>query len=587
MRLAARVRAWLVGPDGSPTPAALLLASTAVFVFAWFFRYNDPEGEYAGLTDDHYFYLVRGWQMLFGELPDRDYVDPGAPLAFLMSAAMQVWLGRSIWSEHIFSVTALALAAAATCGAAVYATRSVTLGMAAALFEIALLPRLYNYPKVLVYAVAIPVLWAWVTRPGTRRMWAVAVVTALGFLLRHDHGVYVAVAFTLAVVARHDLGWRRQVRAAFLYGVTVLLILSPYLVYLQVNGGVLRHFATAYRWSERDRDRAPLVLPSWGTESTNPVATPQGWWQEPPVAMLLANYEWWLFWLLTLLPVVALLLLAVAPSTGPPARGQDRLRIVVLVALAVVINDGFLRGNLAVRFGDVATPAAVLGAWTLATVIAIVRRGRIVVGPREVAVGGVVRGALAVSTLAIALLTALVVTPALRDQINKTSLLNGPRAIVGDAFDVTARLRSTWPLDTGPDADERPSMQLARYFEACTAPTDRILVTPYLPVSIALAQRAFAGGHGDLRPGFFDTEADQELTIERLRRQAVPVVVGPRGEELADFARNLPLISSYLAREYVNVGERDLGRGVVIELLVRRDARVVRTYEPLSFPCFR
>jgi hypothetical protein len=130
-------------------------------------------------------------------------------------------------------------------------------------------------------------------------------------------------------------------------------------------------------------------------------------------------------------------------------------------------------------------------------------------------------------------------------------------------------------------------MRLARYFAACTSPTDRVLVTPYLPVSLALAQRGFAGGHGDLRPGFFDTRADQELTIARLQRQSVPIVIGPRREELADFAANLPLVADYLSREYVNLGDRDLGRNMVVELFVRRGARVVGTYAPLSFPCFR
>jgi len=590
MRPVPRVRALLVGPDGSPTRAALLLASAAVFAFAWLLRYNDPEGEYAGLTDDHYFYLVRGWQMLFGELPDRDYVDPGAPLTLAISAAMQVWLGRSIWSEHIFDVTALAVAAAATCGLAASLTRSVSLGVVAAIFEIALFPRLYNYPKVLVYAVAIPALWAWARRPDARRRLLVAMVTALGFLLRHDHGVFVAVAFAVVVAARRDAGWPSQFRQVVLYAVTLLLLLSPYLIYLQVNGGVVRHFDTAYRWSQRDRGRAPLVLPSWQTDlslSTSPVATPSGWWQQRPVALLVANYEWWLFWLLAALPILSLLLLAVRPAKGPPVDNDDLLRVVVVVTLAVLVDVGFLRGNLAVRFADVATPAAVLVAWLLATVIDVIRRARVSPGSREVRLGAVGRVALAAVVIAMVATTALVLALPMRDQINKSSVLDGPRAIVGDALNVTARLRHTWPLDSGGDADMRPSMQLARYFETCTAPSDRVLVTPYLPASIALGRRAFAGGHGDLRPGFFDTQADQELTITRLRRQSVPVVIGPRRDERADFARDLPLIDAYLRREYMDLGERDLGRGVVIELLVRRDAPVVRSYDPISFPCFR
>jgi hypothetical protein len=33
-------------------------------VFSWFFRFNDPNGGFAGLTDGHFFYLLRGWQIL-------------------------------------------------------------------------------------------------------------------------------------------------------------------------------------------------------------------------------------------------------------------------------------------------------------------------------------------------------------------------------------------------------------------------------------------------------------------------------------------------------------------------------------------
>lgn len=68
----------------------LTMAAVAacVFVFSWFFRFNDPNGGFAGLTDDHFFYLLRGWQILLGELPVRDFVDHGAPLYFYVSAAV-------------------------------------------------------------------------------------------------------------------------------------------------------------------------------------------------------------------------------------------------------------------------------------------------------------------------------------------------------------------------------------------------------------------------------------------------------------------------------------------------------------------
>ena len=59
--------------------------AVGVFVVSWLFRFNDPGGSFAGLTDDHFFYVVRGWQILFGDLPVRDFVDHGAPLFYYVA----------------------------------------------------------------------------------------------------------------------------------------------------------------------------------------------------------------------------------------------------------------------------------------------------------------------------------------------------------------------------------------------------------------------------------------------------------------------------------------------------------------------
>jgi hypothetical protein len=69
--------------------AAAATAAT-VFGFVWLLRFNDPGGSFAGLTDDHFFYLIRGWQILFGDLPVRDFVDHGAPLYYYVGAAVQM-----------------------------------------------------------------------------------------------------------------------------------------------------------------------------------------------------------------------------------------------------------------------------------------------------------------------------------------------------------------------------------------------------------------------------------------------------------------------------------------------------------------
>ena len=90
-----------------------LSVTLALVAFAWLYRFVDPEGPHGGLSDDHFFYVVRGWQILFGQLPVRDFVDPGAPLTFLLSAAVQ-WFDRGTVSEMVLCASALAIGAGLT-----------------------------------------------------------------------------------------------------------------------------------------------------------------------------------------------------------------------------------------------------------------------------------------------------------------------------------------------------------------------------------------------------------------------------------------------------------------------------------------
>ena len=106
------------------------------------------------LTNDHYMHLAWAQQLLFGQLPGRDFVDPGMPLMYTLSAIVQQqWPGP--FSEGVLSCLLLAIAASATFLVAAELTGSIALGVAAALFETAMNPRLYSYPKLLVPAVAL------------------------------------------------------------------------------------------------------------------------------------------------------------------------------------------------------------------------------------------------------------------------------------------------------------------------------------------------------------------------------------------------------------------------------------------------
>ena len=63
------------------------------------------------------------------------------------------------------------------------------------------------------------------------------------------------------LVSMREMPWAARARHALMYGLIVLALLTPYLLFIQWNGGLRLYFTQASAWAERDRDRAPVVWP--------------------------------------------------------------------------------------------------------------------------------------------------------------------------------------------------------------------------------------------------------------------------------------------------------------------------------------
>src|SRR5678816_941476 len=96
----------------------------------------------SGLSNDHYMHMAWAQQLLFGELPGRDFVDPGMPLAYVLSAGVQA-LRPGPFSELFFSAVMLGVAAAATGSVARRLTGSWLIAIGVSLLEIGFQPRFY------------------------------------------------------------------------------------------------------------------------------------------------------------------------------------------------------------------------------------------------------------------------------------------------------------------------------------------------------------------------------------------------------------------------------------------------------------
>lgn len=567
--------------------AAAAVIAAIVFAGSWLYRFNDPGGSFAFLTDDHFFYLVRGWQILFGDVPVRDFVDHGAPLYYYVGAGVQTLFGRGTLSEIAFCVTVLAASAAGVFLLGARASGSLLLGLAAAAFHILLEPRFYNYPKIVAYVAAIPALWAFADRPDVRRTAIVALITVVAFLFRHDHGVFIVAALAVLLVLMPTLSWPQRIRHAFVYGAMVLALLAPYLAFLELNGGVTSYFRTAAEWASRDRGRAEVVWPGLfdNPDGISPAARAPN-----PVTRTLAtvhdNAVAWLFYGELALPFVALGLVALAPQAFRPGWTNAQVKIRTVAVLAMMLNAGFLRSPLAARLADPSVPHAILLAWLPVALAATIRR------PQSLGVSGrwwplATRTVCVAVSVALLVILAVAATDDWHRRLEKARMTDGPGPAIARAKVVWREVGHAFPLPAGLNAAPNSVTALALYVRTCTRPADRVFVQDYLPQVLALSERGFAGGHADLRPGFFGSEAMQRLTIDRLTHQSVPVALVGAGDTLGGFRASFPLIAAYFDEHYQNAGERVFDGRFAIRLLVRRDAVRAGTFAPLEWPCFR
>ena len=561
----------------------IVALSAGILITSWLFRFNDPGGGFAGLTDDHFFYVVRGWQILFGDLPVRDFVDHGAPLYYYIAAAVQAVFGRGTLSELAFSTTALSIGAVMTFLLATRASGSIVAGLAACLLHVWLGPRFYNYPKILVYAAAIPLLWWFADRPSSKPRLVIAVVTVIGFLLRHDHGAFVAVATVVLMLSLTELRLAERIRHIAIYGLLVVLMVAPYFVFIQANGGLVSYFRQASAWAERDRAREPVV---WPGLFDNPDGVSDAAKAGSRVAVLRDNQEAWIYYLEILLPFVALFMLTLSPDGFRAEWPHARAKLTMVAVLALALDAGFLRSPLEARLADPSVPLAILIAW-LPVAVARLLRSDASLRPSLRTYRPALATAATVVVGAIVLLLAIFVQGDLYRRLDKAAMTDRFGKSFERASNIAGQLRLDWDIGRWPaDRDQSSLMALSLYLNACTAPTDRVLIQSYLPQVLALARRAFAGGHADLRPGFFEFEDAQRLTLERLRRQSVPIILLDTEDSLRSFYRSFPIITAYIDQEYRQAGTHTFDGRFGLTLYVRKDRMPNGTWQPLEWPCF-
>lgn len=622
----------------------LAVGLAALFgVICFLYRYLT----FRGFSNDHFLHLARAQQMLLGELPIRDFLDPGMPLMPVLSAASQALFGQTLLPEAILVFGCLGLAAALTCWVVIRLTGSFTLAAVLTLLQILVLPRSYGFPKILLYPIAVIAIDHYVRAPGPARAAVLAIVTVLSFLMRYDHGVFVAAGCAAAIVVAHWNGGRVQVlRSIGTYALATTVLLSPYFLYIQWAAGLVPYFSDAIAFSRAESGHYPVIPPTFALDPRTALTFPR---REATVnvrwvAGLDAGEQEALEARFGLTPdqlpegrtrryrIHDVSRLAIERIVRHPAvedtAGIDRTSFtvegdrfadacVVCVAAGSGLHlaqnaDAWLyylswaavaAGGVLAVFGAERAPA--LAAVTIMTALAASTFLRSILSARIADIWGLLPLLLAtvlaatsragkwrphlriVSALALAVTAgAVLVSGNTREEFNWAALTTGPASIAERFRRVTQTLMTPQDALHHLKKGDDASRTVAAYVALCTRPPDRLLVFSFAPELFWATQRGFAAGYTTFVRGHHASDTVQRGGIARWRAQSVPLAILFEGQ-YAEMAEAFPLIADELRRRYSPVyrGETVGDRGSII-VLGERGRTVESTYEPLGTPCF-
>ena len=556
-----------------PTVQRPILYATLVAAGAAFYRFFS----FSGFSNDHFMHLAWAHQMLHGDLPGRDFIEPGMPLTIALSAAAQRLLGVGIFAELILCIVFLSAAAAITYWLGARFTGSRALGMTAAALQVAVFPRLYNYPKIFVPVVGLALMWRYLDRPGTVRAMLIGLWIAIAFLFRHDYIMYLglatAVLFACAFLSGVARVAVRHVAACAAAGLAVLL---PYLLMLYLLGGIAVHINDSLEFARGERVEginhpAFTLGPAPPKESENrqtlradivhDLMSVQRIVNGENAEVLMYHGAW-------LLPIAVLMGLArVALKRQPRALHSYEIQIVVLAVLSLALGFSFLfiRSQIGARLAD-------LGA-TMPLIVVIVAAGLPSAARFQRIVGYAVFGIAFV---------AVFIQGRVWNELDDAGFLNRPEAVVLQGEEIWNESR-TWPWARFWPEGELP--EVIRYLNACTSRDDRILVTWWAPETFMFSDRRFAAGHAYFIRRSFLTPKHQQVAIARMKQQHVPVVLINLTER-DWFHERLSMLDAYIRDQYTIVGTYRNYDSADVAVAVRKDLHKSGIFNATGWPCF-
>ena len=539
------------GRGVSSRAVAIAAFAAAALTIGWRFL------SFVGFSNDHYVISARAFQMLLGEWPIRDFADPGMPLMYAVHAAAGAAFGSALGVEFAVVTAGFAIGAACTVIAAARLSGSVSIALLVTVFEVALDPRSYSYPKILLYAVAALMMMRAARDLAVRWLVALAGITAIAFLFRHDHGLFIGIGSFAVIVASSARGHTPPQRPLAVFVGTLAVCLAPWALFVQFYQGLAQYF-----WSGIEFSRGEAVGNSLR-------ALPLLRWSEGDT---LRNGYAWLFYLFHILPLACFGVLVSRKFRDQVWPGETAA-VAAVAIIAIPVNVTFLRGSLEGRIPDAAVTTALLGAWLLGIAFRSrdgSRRLRIVFAASMVAVS-------AWATFRVG---------DVPEQFRRTRIPRGPEILRLRTADLWERLHRQMPEgDQVPSRYARALIPFIEYARRCTAPDDRLLVTALFPEVNVMAERGFAGGHPSYQTGLYTNERDQTQTIERLGKQSVPFVIIVT-KWFPELRPQMTRVFDYIDQRYVLLAHIPVPETEGVELLVERARPHKEVDSTTGWPCF-
>jgi hypothetical protein len=480
--------------------------------------------------DDHAI-IWTSTSIRFGELPNRDFHEGGVPLQVLLSYVAQWATGYRPIGEIALTIAMRVIGLISTYAVARRITgyRLLALLIVLPVAMISVRGGLYGAEKAMIYPLAAFVAYRYFERP--RPPWELAAVTAIAFLLRHDHGVYVGLPLALAVVLA------RQSLVPFVLAVLVLLL--PWLAWVQTFEGVVTYF----------KDRVEFA-------GLAGIAVARPGFGIPPGSPFEIRNASWIMWQLAVLTIVAALAVA--------SWRRDRT-FIVLSVLAGLAAGGLMRGLG--LYPEVMTLWIPLGVW----LVTLARHP-------------VARVAGAAWVVVVAGLVLIISEP--RERLWHYVLEQD--GATGRARHAIERHSALPIIDNYAPADVTDERMIVRYFYRCLDPGERIWdASQWFPLPYYTEHPIF--DNPNWRIGIRRSH-DAEMAARLRSGPLPPVIVIEHESDPYNAFKYYPVIQALVREKYeplTSPAMDDFRKHIdEISLLRDRSRQPTGRYEPLDLPCF-